>query len=140
MQSVQRFLGGISNDSTLIEALTMFCDSSSPGVPHTYVERNLYTLIPSGQEASMKTLKASVIGLNVVTLLLLSVGFAFAAQGQITEVNPSGIGAAEGVASDHIRVEPRSAKGIIVDVNPSGTVITPGRPGGNSDVNTGLSN
>jgi|GEM_PF-3256144 hypothetical protein len=87
----------------------------------------------------MKTLKTIVAGLTVATLLWLSIGAAFAAQGQITEVNPSGIGAAKGTASEHITVVPRSAKGMIVDVNPSGTVATPGRQSGTTHTDTGIS-
>ena len=42
------------------------------------------------------------VGLIVVSLTMLSVSTALAAQGQITEVNPSGIGTA--VAASELRV------------------------------------
>ena len=43
--------------------------------------------------------KLPIIGLMVVTLMALTISSAFAAQGTITEVNPSGIGVAS-IASE----------------------------------------
>ena len=43
--------------------------------------------------------KLLIIGLMVVTLMALTISSAFAAQGTITEVNPSGIGVAK-IASE----------------------------------------
>ena len=50
----------------------------------------------------------------------------FVAQGQITEVNPSGVGGVSVTSNGpgvrlKVEVAPNSAKGIIVDVNPSGS-------------------
>ena len=68
----------------------------------------------------------------VILLLALGVSSAMAAQGQITEVNPSGIGRII------VQYEPPSAKGIIVDVNPSrvGGVVNVSNPG-DLEENTG---
>ena len=60
-------------------------------------------------------LATKVIATTILALLLTlaTVSAAFGAQGQITEVNPSG------VVGNTVRVTPPNAKGIIVDVNPS---------------------
>ena len=71
----------------------------------------------------------------VILLLALGVSSAMAAQGQITDVNPSGIGNSVHVSTPGADIklgdQPPSAKGVIVDVNPSGVsgvvnVINPG--------------
>ena len=58
-------------------------------------------------------------GLTAVLMMLMAVGSALAAQGQITEVNPSGISVADSITD----VGPPpclAAQGQIVDVNPPG--------------------
>ena len=67
--------------------------------------------------------KALLIGIVSAILAVTTVSTILAAQGQITEVNPSG----------RVTVDtgntPFGAKGVIVDVNPSGVVsiFSPGR-------------
>ena len=84
-------------------------------------------------------LRRSVIaGLVTVALIMATVSTALAAQGVITEVNPSGVASIIATTDGPmpaVKVRPRSAKGIIVDVNPSGAVSvkTPGKPGFSND-------
>ena len=56
-----------------------------------------------------------LVGLIVVSLMMLSVSIALAAQGQITEVNPSGIGkaidASDGRVIDGLKGTPAVADG-----------------------------
>ena len=73
--------------------------------------------------------KFVVAALLVVCLTMVSLGSAFAAQGTLTEVNPSGVGGKPvGITVDTNKT-PKGAKGVIVDVNPSGSVkvASPGR-------------
>ena len=46
--------------------------------------------------------KLLIIGILVGTLMALTVSSAFAAQGQITEVNPSGIGVAQSASEGKV--------------------------------------
>ena len=58
--------------------------------------------------------RALVLITAILSMTLLSVAPAFAAQGQITEVNPSGVAAGVYVTP------PAPAQGQITEVNPSG--------------------
>ncbi len=84
--------------------------------------------------------KFVVAALLVVCLTMVSLGSAFAAQGTITEVNPSGIGKGKpaGVTVDTNKT-PKGAKGVIADVNPSGSVkvVSPGRDDSGPSDSTG---
>ena len=52
----------------------------------------------------MKYLKLLLIGTLVGALMALTVSSAFAAQGQITEVNPSGVGITKALGASKLRV------------------------------------
>ena len=74
----------------------------------------------------MKIFKILVAGTLVVILMSLMAGSAFAAQGQITEVNPSGI---VNAAAVHDLVDPPGISVVdsITDVvDPPGLMVSPG--------------
>ena len=70
----------------------------------------------------MKVLKILVAGILVVLLMSLLAGSAFAAQGQITEVNPSGISVADGI-TDVVGPPGKVANGVIGNLRSVGAGV-----------------
>ena len=70
-----------------------------------------------------------LIGLSLVTIILLTVSVASAAQGQNTEVNPSGIGFSNGASGGKSTAALAQSQASVLSTSLGGTIAPP--PDGN---------